>query len=143
MLYDMYTYKSLIKRQKRGFTIIELLVVVAIIVVLVAFLIPALGNAFGTAKSTKDKTQAKGIHSSMLLDSTSNYGQLPRPSVYAAGHTGVVHGTSDTTANLMSMMIAQNFFTTDLVISPVESNANVVDIDGEDQIGRASCRERV
>jgi prepilin-type N-terminal cleavage/methylation domain-containing protein len=114
-------------RTARGFTIIELLVVIAIIVLIAALLIPALGKAYRSAMSAEDKTQARGIHSAMMLFSTGNEGKFPRPSLVAADHD-TQHDTSDTTANLMSFMIAQNYFKTDHLISPVEANPNITDM---------------
>lgn len=114
---------------KHGFTIIELLVVIAIIVVITALLVPALGKAFRTARSTEDKTQARGIHSALMLFASSNEGQFPRPSVIALEHENVAHNdTTDTTENLISFMIGRNYFNTGHVISPVESNPNIKDM---------------
>lgn len=110
----------------RGFTIIELLVVIAIIVLLVSLLVPTLGKALRSARSTEDRTHAKGIFSAMLLYASSNEGKFPRPSFIRDNFEPDV--TDDTTANLMSVMIGRNFFPSDYVISPVESNPNVQDI---------------
>ena len=104
----------------RGFTIIELLVVIAIIVLIAALIIPALGKAYRSAMSAEDKTQARGIHSAMMLFAAGNEGQFPRPSIVTQDYESVDHDTTDTTANLMSFMIARNYFNTAHVISPVE-----------------------
>ena len=112
----------------RGFTIIELLVVIAIIVLIAALLIPALSKAFRAARSTEDKTQIRGIHSAMMLFASGNESQFPRPSVIAENMDGILHDTTDTTGNLMSFMIARRYFNTDHVISPVESNPNIRDM---------------
>ncbi len=117
-----------------GFTLVELLVVIAIIILLSAMLIPALGKAFATAKSTEDKTRVKGIHAALLLDATGNEGRLPLPSDVGNEHPTIAHDFSNTTANLMSMMVARNYFDTGFVVSPVETNANVRDIDEEDLV---------
>ncbi len=122
-----------------GFTLIELLVVVAIIVLLSAMLIPALGKAFATAKSSEDKTRLKGIHAALVLDATGNEGRLPLPSDVGKEHPELdpaLYDFTNTTANLMSMMIARNYFKTDFLISPVETNNYVHDIDGEDLVYR-------
>ncbi|MBC8201766.1 MAG: prepilin-type N-terminal cleavage/methylation domain-containing protein [Planctomycetes bacterium] len=125
---------------RRGFTIIELLVVIAIIVVIVSMLTPALGRAFRSARSAEDTTQAKGIHASMLLYSTTSDGKLPRPSeigkgyVDASGDSTLIHDIYDTTANLMSFMLAQKYFNTEYLISPTEANPNVQDINEIDLV---------
>lgn len=116
------------QRSNRGFTIIELLVVIAIIVLISALLIPALGKAFRAARSTEDKTQIRGIHSAMMLFASGNESEFPRPSVVTENYENVLHNTTDTTGNLMSFMIARRYFNTDLVISPVESNPNIRDM---------------
>jgi len=130
----MKRQKQSVSEDRRGFTIIELLVVIAIIVVIVSMLTPALGRAFRSARSAEDTTQAKGIHASMLLYSTTNDGKLPRPSeigkgyVDANGDSTLTHDFSDTTANLMSFMLAKKYFNPDYVISPTESNPFVQNI---------------
>jgi prepilin-type N-terminal cleavage/methylation domain-containing protein len=121
----------------RGFTIIELLVVIAIIVTLASILIPALSKAMATARTTEDKSHLKNIHEAMLLYSTKNEGNLPQPSVIGAGYVDtdgnsvLQHDFTDTTANLMSYMIGQNYFDTALLLSPVETNENIADMNAE------------
>jgi prepilin-type N-terminal cleavage/methylation domain-containing protein len=124
----MKCQKQSVIKHRRGFTIIELLVVIAIIVVIVSMLTPALGRAFRSARSAQDTTQAKGIHASMLLYSTTKDGKLPRPSEIGKGYENIQHDILDTTANLMSFMLARKYFNTEYVISPTESNPNVQDI---------------
>ena len=122
----LYMTASKKRINDRAFTIIELLVVIAIIVLLVSILVPALGKAFQVARSTEDRTRVKGIYEAMLLYSASNNGKLPRPSFIKDNFEPNL--SDDTTGNLMSVMIARNFFNADYVISPVESNPHVKDI---------------
>jgi prepilin-type N-terminal cleavage/methylation domain-containing protein len=122
------------RRKKRGFTIIELLIVVAIIVILVSILVPSLGKAFSTAKAAQDKNQLKGIHAAMLLEASGDEGRLTQPSSMSKDYPDASHDMSDTTANLMSLLLARNYFATDLLISPVETNANIRDINENDLI---------
>lgn len=116
------------KRIARGFTIIELLVVISIIILIAALLIPALGKAYRSAMSAEDKTKARGIHSAMMLFASGNKSQFPIPSVITQDYQEINHDTTDTTANLMSFMIARSYFNTDHVISPVEANPNIQDM---------------
>ena len=130
-----------IRRINRGFTIIELLVVIAIIVLIAALLIPALGKAYRSAMSSEDKTKARGIHSALMLFASGNEGQFPRPSTVTQGYESVDHDTTDTTANLMSFMIARRYFNTDLVISPVEANPNIQDMNVHAELSAGDTHE--
>tara|TARA_B100000959_G_C14972155_1_gene620152 strand:- start:1755 stop:2648 length:894 start_codon:yes stop_codon:yes gene_type:complete len=130
----MHSQNKTLTKQIRGFTLIELLVVIAIIALLMALLLPALGKAFGTAKSSEDKNRLKGIYSATVLDASGNEGNLPRPSDFTDEYPDADHDTSDTTANLMSMLIARNYFQTDYLISPVETNPNIKDMNAEDLV---------
>jgi prepilin-type N-terminal cleavage/methylation domain-containing protein len=127
-LVAMNNYTNQKVRQKSGFTIIELLVVISILALLAALLLPALGKAMAAARTTKDKSQIGGIHGAMLLYASSNEGDLPLPSVVGSDHENIAHDYSDTTANLMSLMLGRNYFTTATLISPVESNTSILDI---------------
>ena len=50
------------KNRAGGFTLVELLVVMAIIALLLGLLLPALAKARATARQVKDGTQLKQIH---------------------------------------------------------------------------------
>lgn len=52
---------------KKGFTLIELIVVIAILAILAAILIPSLANYLERANSAKDLANARSIYSEVML----------------------------------------------------------------------------
>jgi prepilin-type N-terminal cleavage/methylation domain-containing protein/prepilin-type processing-associated H-X9-DG protein len=63
--------------KRRGFTLVELLVVIGIIALLIAILLPALAKAREQAKSLKCKAQLRQIAIGLVNYSSSNQGSLP------------------------------------------------------------------
>ena len=62
---------------RRGFTLVELLVVIAVIAVLVAMLLPALARAREKAKATRAHTELYGVGLALEMYSEDNQGKLP------------------------------------------------------------------
>ena len=129
-------------QRKRAFTLIELLVVMAIIAVLISLLLPALNSARRKARETKDRTQLKQIHTAWFAWASDQKGNLPTPGLarrlqvdLPQGGTAWVNGRGreneaiNTTANMYSMLVAENYFDTEILVSPTEQNANVIVMD--------------
>lgn len=125
--------------RKRGFTLIELLVVMAIIALLISLLLPALAKARAQAKLLKDGTQIKEVHKAWTIFANENNSKFPTPGLIDRlpdpdiGRDVPGRGPEDqnqnTTANMYSACIAQNYFTPELCVGPTEPSGNVLVMD--------------
>ena len=121
-------------QRKRGFTLIELLVVMAIIAVLISLLLPALNSARRKARETKDRTQLSQIHKAWFAWASDQKGRLPTPGLVYRQQIGgqFIQGRGaerndlNTTANMHSVLVAENYYDTEILVSPTEQNANVI-----------------
>jgi len=60
------------KMNKKGFTLIEMLVVIAIIAVLVSIIVPVVGNSTTKAKAAADAANLRSIAASVAIDYMDN-----------------------------------------------------------------------
>lgn len=113
--------KKLGKSSKKGFTLVELIVVIVILAVLAAMLVPALIGYVDRAKKEKDYQTASTVYAAAQAAITEGYakGDITKP---AAGATGTIDQTNATVlelAGVSSSKVAKFSFTygPDLIIT--------------------------
>lgn len=113
---------------RRGFTILELIAIIASLVVGYVAAVPQLGQARGQARELKDSTQLRGITQACAIWAQHNQERYPMPS--RVDRDGAVlprpdglNGIDlrlDTTGNALSMLMWNGFFPVELAVSPSE-----------------------
>jgi len=114
--------------RRAGFTIIELLVLILIALLIVAILLPSMEPKGSSSRHLKDATQVRGIHQAFVAWASSNDDKYPLPSAIDVDNFTVpeLGRNKDTTANIMSLLVCEGFITTEMLVSPLENNNQVL-----------------
>ncbi len=81
----MENKKNLKKRNKKGFTLIELVVVIAILGILAAILIPVIGGFIARAQTAANQANAKNLYNSVAMALAVGDTVATSPTTSAAG----------------------------------------------------------
>jgi prepilin-type N-terminal cleavage/methylation domain-containing protein len=137
-------------RKTRGFTLVELLVVISIIALLVSILLPALNTVRKAAQRTQDGTQLRGIYQGMTsYAATDRAGDYPTPSRLDRNDFSedsdaawLTAASKDRTGNIWSFLYFNSWVDSlEIFVSPAESNQQIrrpdLNFTGADQVDQS------
>ena len=76
------------KQNKKGFTIVELVIVIAVIAILAAILVPVISNLIRRAHVTKDSELVRNLNTALAMDTTTDHHITMQSALEAAAKNG-------------------------------------------------------
>ena len=104
------------KNNNKGFTLVELIVVLVILAILAAILVPALLGYIDKAREKQVTTNAEAAYVAAQALATEYYGKTPKASVTAANAKTYVLGTDNGETNIKTLTDIQEAFTVDITM---------------------------
>ena len=117
------------KHRDRGFTLVELLVVISIIALLISLLLPAISQAQNTARRVRCSANLRSIHQGLVTFAQTNRENFPIPSLVDANDQTEDFDDptlKNRTGNILSILMFQSIVAKpEVFVSPSEANAAI------------------
>ena len=114
------------KLNKKGFTIVELVIVIAVIAILAAILVPVLSNIINRAHVANDTTLVRNLNTALAMDTANPKHETMQSALDAAAACG--YDVAKINASAMDNMILWDSVNDVFCYRVVDDNGNVVPI---------------